>query len=76
MLDPDPMYLSLADTEEKRQKVYRDFIASEQDKNIFDLIRKSIANDSILGEDNFIDKLREKLALSKSRRRGRPKKNN
>lgn len=76
LLDTDPMYLSLADTDEKRYKTYRNFIALEQDKNIFDLIRKSINNDSILGSDRFIGNLREKIAFSKPKPRGRPRKNN
>ena len=67
------MYLSLANTDKDRQKAYRDFIALEQDKNTLELIKRSITNDSILGENRFIDELREKLAISKPRPRGRPK---
>lgn len=76
ILDKDPVYLSLADTDEKRQKAYRDFIALEEDEERLGLIRKSIANDSILGSDRFIDTLREKLVLSKARPRGRPRRKN
>lgn len=74
LLDKDPMYLSLANTDQERQKAYRDFISLEQDKNIFNRIKNSTIKDSILGSDRFIDKLRERLVLSKPRLRGRPRK--
>ena len=77
ILDLDPMSLSLADKEEDRQRLYRDFIALEQNNTMIDIIKKSIANDYILGSDRFIDTLRERLVLSKPRPRGRPRgKNN
>ncbi|MDI6704597.1 MAG: hypothetical protein QME40_08015, partial [bacterium] len=73
ILDKDPLYLSLGDTDQDRQKAYHKFFAKPQDKKIIELIRKSIANDSILGVEGFITQLREKLFLSKPRPRGRPK---
>jgi putative transposase len=73
LVDNDPMYLSLADTPQERQRIYRDFISSEQNQNIITAIRKSICNDSILGTDSFIAKLRERLNISKSMSRGRHK---
>jgi putative transposase len=73
LLDPDPLYSSLANTDRGRQKAYKDFIALNQDKAVFDLIKKSISHDSILGSDGFINRLRKELALSKPRPRGRPR---
>ena len=74
ILDYDPAYLSLANTDQDRQKAYRDFVVKEQDKNILNLIKKSITNDSILGSESFINELKGKLILSKSRPKGRPRK--
>lgn len=74
LLDKDPAYLSLADTDTARQKAYQSFMGSEQDESIVERIRKSISSDSILGSDGFIDSLRERLDLVKPRPRGRPRK--
>jgi putative transposase len=74
ILDCDPVYSSLANTTQGRQKAYRDFSALEQDKDVIEAIRKSIVTDSILGSDSFIDKLKNQLSLSKPRLRGRPRK--
>ena len=73
LLDIDPMYLSLANTDKERQKAYRDFIALNQDKDMVDLIKKSISSDFVLGSEGFINRLRGKFALSKPKPRGRPK---
>jgi len=73
LLDNDPAYLSLADTEKGRQDAYQHFVALEQDKNTLEQIRKSIASDSIFGSDSFINSLKERLSLSRPRGRGRPK---
>ena len=73
LLDKDPAYLSLAETDTARQKAYRGFMKSEQDESIVERIRKSIAGDSIVGSEGFIESLRERLSLAKPRPRGRPR---
>lgn len=74
LLDKDPAYLSLADTDSARQKAYRDFLTMKDDENFVERIKKSMASDSILGSDSFIDSLREKISLAEPRPRGRPRK--
>lgn len=76
LLDKDPAYLSLAATDKSRQEAYQNFMAFKQDESFVERIRKSIAGDSILGSDSFIDSLIEKAALIKPRPRGRPRKGN
>jgi putative transposase len=73
LLDKDPAYLSLADTDQGRQKAYLDFMNLEQDNSIVERIRKSIASGSILGSDSFVDSIRKKIILSKPMPRGRPR---
>ena len=75
LLDQADTYVSLAATDQERQKAYRDFIALEQDKSVFEHIRRSITHDGIFGSERFVEGLREKLSLSKPKRRGRPKGN-
>ncbi|MEW6407060.1 MAG: transposase [Patescibacteria group bacterium] len=73
LLDSDPTFLSLANTDKTRQKAYRDFITTEQDEDMLDSIRKSIANGCILGENNFIDKIKQKISFARPKLRGRPR---
>ncbi|TAN59137.1 transposase [bacterium] len=74
MLDKDPAYLSLAATDKSRQEAYQAFMEQQQDENLAERMRKSIAGDPILGSDSFIDSLRERLSLARPRPRGRPRK--
>src|SRR3989338_1579089 len=73
LLDKDPAYLSLADTDTARQKAYQSFMGLKQDESIVWRIRKSITSDSVLGSDDFVDSLRERLDIATPRPRGRPR---
>ena len=72
LFDEDPAYLSLANTETERRLAYREFVAQELDEGMLETIKSSIINDFILGSESFISQLKDKLALSKPRPRGRP----
>ncbi len=73
ILDKDVVYSSLAQTDEERYKAYQRFLAFEQEEEIVECIRTSMAS-GILGSEQFSDSVRGSLALSKTRSRGRPRK--
>lgn len=73
ILDEDPIFLSLADTERNRQSTYKKFLSTEQNEEIIKTIRQSIESGFALATDTFAEQLREKLALLRPRSRGRPR---
>jgi putative transposase len=76
ILDKDPCYLSLADTDEGRQSAYRKFFAMPQDESLVQAIRKAIESGFVLARQGFSDELKQTVELKKPRSRGRPKEKN
>lgn len=76
LLDNDAVYLSLPDTNARKQEAYRDFTALERNESIIKLIKNSIEKDTVLGTEVFVETLRDKIGRWKLRPRGRPRKRN
>jgi len=73
ILDKDPCYLSLGDTDKDRQSAYRKFFSIPQEENLLQRIRKTIESGFVLGKEEFSNELQYKIKLIKPRLRGRPK---
>ena len=72
-LDPDPCFLALALTQERRQKVYRDFVEQGVHEHELKFIRGAVQRNQLTGSESFIlhvERLTGERILYRSR--GRP----
>ena len=72
-LDPDPCFLALASTTERRQQRYREFVARGIPKHQIDFVRTAVQRNQLTGSDAFILEI-EQLTGTRvlSRGPGRP----
>jgi putative transposase len=70
----DNWYLSLGNDFEERCKRYADFVNAKEDENATKIIRERTNKDSIIGSNEFIEKIERESGIILSRERGRPTK--
>lgn len=74
-LDYDPRYLALADNQDKREKMYAEWVMGTIPDGEFEKIRQSLQRGQLTGSNRFIDEVEQKIERRKEfRGQGRPRK--
>ncbi len=74
LIDPDPIYQSLGETSQLRQRRYREFVEQSEDEKEWSPIRQAIQRGQLTGTERFVDQVEKKIGLRVEwRGQGRPK---
>ena len=74
-LQLDSVYMALADTEEERRRIYRDFLQAAIPEGEWDLIRQAAKRGQLTGSERFADEIARIIGRRvELKGRGRPKK--
>lgn len=74
-LDPDPCFLALADTQERRQQRYQEFVQQGIHEQELKFFRDTIQRNQLLGSEPFIAEIEQRIGERiLHRSRGRPRK--
>ena len=73
VVDLPQFYLSLGDTEEERQKAYKEYVLGTVPEYEIKLIREALQRGQLTGSDRFRDEIEKKLGIRISnKKQGRP----
>jgi putative transposase len=74
-LDADPCYLGLAESKEKREERYKNWVSDAIPEGEWELIRQSLQRGQLTGSSRFVDEIEKRIERRvEFRGRGRPRK--